>query len=387
VNALRLPILTTGFSRLLHAGFAIAFLASLVSCSKNSQEQMQRKPGVAPVKAAVAAKKDVPLRIDVVGNIEAYSMAILTAQVGGQIEKIHFREGAFAKKDDILITIDPRPYKAAVAQAEAVLARDTVQADNTKKDAERYGELVAKGFIAQSQYDQAKTAADAAGSVVVADKAAVENAKLQLGYCYIHSPINGQTGAILINEGNLVKANDKTLATVYQVKPIYASFSVPQIHLPDIRKYRAMGRLKVTAQPPTPDSPPVEGVLTFIDNGVDPATGTIKLKATFDNGEKPLWPGQFVKISILLTTEKDVVVIPSQAVMTSQKGQYVFLVTSDGVAEMKPVTVSRTFDGQSIIATGVEAGQTVITDGQLQAIPGGKVKIVENQTGEKASGK
>ncbi len=372
----------------LSCAMMLALLVFSAACSKGPELPAQKKPGMAaPVKVAKAELKDVPLQIEAVGNIEAFSTVAVTAQISGQIEKIHFKEGQRVKEGDLLVTIDPRPYKAVVAQGEAVLARDMAQMETARREAARYGGLVANGYVSQSQYDQIKSSADSLQSVVAADKAAVDNAKLQLGYCFIHSPITGQTGVILIDEGNAVKANDKTLVTIMQVKPLYANFSVPQQYLHEINKRQAAGKLRVAVSPPGSGLPPVNGVLTFIDNSVDSATGTIKLKAAFDSSDKLLWPGQFVKASLLLSTEKGAVVIPSQAVMASQKGQSVYVVKPDGSAEMRIVTVSRVYGEESLIASGIEAGETVVIDGQLQILPGGKVKVSENRGGDKGQGK
>ncbi len=355
-------------------------LVALAACSKDAHQQNQKKQmPPAPVKVTAAIRKDVPLRLEVVGSVEAHATVSIAAQVSGQIEKIHFKEGEHVTKGAKLVTIDPRPFKAAVAQAEAALARDTAQMENARRDAERYETLAREGVVARSQADQSNTTADALAAVVAADKALLENARLQLAYCHIHSPIDGQTGAVLLDEGNLIKANDKTVVTIYQVKPVYVSFTVPQAQLALIRGHMAEGRLKVSAAPEGVRA--AEGVLVFIDNGVDPATGTIRLKASFANGGGRLVPGQFVNVSMTLTTEKEALTIPSHAVMAGQKGEYVFVV-KNGTAEMRPITVRRAFGGDVLIEKGLEQGETVVTDGQIQVIPGGPVKVAES--GEKA---
>jgi multidrug efflux system membrane fusion protein len=382
-------LIISGFIPSKKAGFsAIAILSALfaVSCSKGEQGGMQRKPGAAPVRVALAEKTDVPNQIEVVGNIEASSTLSLTSQVNGQIEKIHFKEGDFVTVGDMLVTIDPRPFKAALAQAQAVTNRDTAQMKNAKKEATRNKELLRKGFVSQSQYDQLEASADALTAAVSADNAAEDNARLNLEYCFIRAPFTGKTGAVMIYEGNYVKANDKTIVTVLKVAPIYANFAVPQQYLAAIKKYLAAGKLE-TSVLPTGGLPPVKGNLTFIDNAVDATTGTIKLKATFDNAEKSLWPGQFVKVSLFLTTDKGVVVIPTQAIINTQKGSSVYVVKSDGTADLRPVKISRSFGLDSIIESGVGAGERVVTDGQLQTMPGGKVKIIEDQPAKKEPGK
>lgn len=363
-----------------HWGTAVLMAAALAACSKGAPDQAQKKQmPPAPVTVAAAVKKDVPLRLEVVGAVEAYATVSVTAQISGQIEKIHFKEGDDAKKGDPLVTIDQRPFKSAMAQAAAALARDTAQMTNARRDADRYEALARDGVVARSQADQMNTAAEALASVVALDSAALENARLQLGYCRIHSPIDGKTGAVLLDEGNLIKANDKPIVTILQVKPAYVSFTVPQTHLPAIRAHMAQGRLHVTATPEGVRA--VEGALVFVDNGIDPATGTIRLKASFPNTGGRLVPGQFVNVSLTLTTEKEALTIPSHAVMNGQKGDYVFVV-NNGKAEMRPITVRRAFGDDALIETGLAEGDRVVTDGQIQVIPGGPVKVAES--GEKA---
>ncbi len=362
-----------------HVGLGVLLAAALAACSKGAQDQAQKKQmPPAPVKVAAAVKKDVPLRLNVTGSVEAYATVSITSQISGQIEKIHFKEGEQVAKGSLLATIDPRPFKTAVAQAEAALARDTVQLNNARRDAERNESLARDGVVPRQQADQASAAADSLAATVAADKASLENARLQLAYCYIHSPIDGQTGSVQLDEGNLIKANDKTMVTIFQVKPVYVSFALPQAQLAAVRENMAQGRLKVTATPEGVRG--AEGSLVFIDNGIDPATGTIRMKASFANGGGRLVPGQFVNVSLTLTTEKDALTIPSHAVMNGQKGEYVFVV-KNGMAEMRPVTVRRSFGGDALIENGLAEGDTVVTDGQIQVIPGGPVKPAES--GEK----
>lgn len=383
-------LILSGFIPSKKAGFsAIVAVAAVfaVSCSKGGQEGRQKKFAAAPpVRVAKAETRDVPNTIEVVGNVEAYLTLSVTSQINGQIDKIHFKEGDFVSVGKPLITIDPRPFKAALKQAEANTTRDTAQMKNAQREEARYKELVKKGYVSQSQYDQVAATADALVASVAADMAAEDSARLNLDYCFIRSPIEGKTGPVMIYEGNYVKANDKTIVTVLQVKPIYANFAVPQLYLPLIRKYQAEGKLEVYAFPPG-GLPPVVGGVSFIDNTVDPATGTIKLKANFENEEKTLWPGQFVKVSLLLTTDKGVVVIPTQAVINTQKGSSVYVVKPDGTAEWRPVKISRSVGLDSIIENGLAAGETVVTDGQLQAVPGGPVRIIEEQPAKKEPGK
>lgn len=359
-----------------------AMLLVIAACSPGKTEKQNQQKPPAPVVVATTVRKDVPVQILAIGNVEAYAVVSVRSQVGGQLSKVHFSEGQYVKKGDLLFTIDPRPYEAAVKQAEANLARDSAQMENARQEARRYEELVKKGYVAQSQYDQVRTNADALAAVVLADKAAVESAKLQLSYCFIHSPITGRLGSILVNEGNLIKANDdKFMVVIHQVEPIYVNFSVPERHVNEIKKqYTAQGKvLRVDAATTEQEERAVQGVLTFMDNTVDRATGTIRLKGTFDNRERLLWPGQFVKVNLRLSTLPGAITVPLQAVQIGQQGQYVFVVKPDLTVEMRPVTPGRTFDSEVVVETGLEPGEKVVTDGQLRLVPGSKVEIKQGQ--------
>ncbi len=240
---------------------------------------------------------------------------------------------------------------------------------------ERYAILVEKDYVAKDQYDQIRANADALAAVVDADRAAVENSRLQLSYCTIKAPINGRAGSVLVNAGNIIKANDLALTTINQIVPIYVAFSLPEQNLADVKKYSARGELQVEASIPGDETRPVRGELTFIDNAVDRTTGTIKLKGTFKNLDKRLWPGQFVDVILTLTTERDRVIVPSQAVQTGQQGQYVYVVKDDLTADLRVVSPGRTYQTWTIIEKGVDAGEKVVTDGQLRLVPGAKVEI------------
>jgi multidrug efflux system membrane fusion protein len=291
------------------------------------------------------------------------------------------------KKGARLFKIDPRPFEATLRQAEAALARDRAQAKNAQENSKRYAVLAEKGFVSRQEYDSARTNADALDAVVKADEAAVENARLQLEYTAINSPIDGRTGVITIQKGNVVKANDVPLVTINQVTPIYVTFSVPEQELSNIKKHRARGELRVEASIPQNGPKPAVGALTFIDNKVNTATGTILLKATFPNHDRSLWPGQFVDVILTLTTERDRVVVPSQAVQTGQQGQYVYVINEDMTAELRLVTPGRTYENWTLIDKGVAAGEKVVTDGQLRLVPGSKVEIKNAPSNEGASTK
>jgi multidrug efflux system membrane fusion protein len=353
---------------------SIVVAVFLFACSKKSGPPPRMEK--VPVTAATVIQKAVPVQLRAIGNVEAYSTISVKSQIEGLLTRVHFKEGQYVNKGDILFTIDPSPYEAALKQAEANLAKDNAQLENAHKEVSRYEDLVKKGYVAQEQYDQIRTNAAALEATVNADKALVENAYLQLKYCYIYSPINGRTGNLIANEGNLIKANaDNPMVTINQIQPIYVTFSVPEQYLNEIKKYMAAGKLNVEAFISKEDVMPEQGVLTFIDNTVDMATGTIKLKGTFANKGKRLWPGQFVNVLLTLTMQPDAIVIPSQAVQAGQSGVYVFVIKSDLTAESRPVVVARSLDGDSVIEKGLQPGEKVVTDGQLRLVPGAKMEI------------
>jgi len=355
--------------------FMVSFVVAvfLFACSKKSVPPP--KPTV-PVTAGSVIQKTVPVQVRAIGNVEAYSTVAVKSQNGGVLTRVHFREGEYVNKGALLFTIDPRPYEAALKQAEANLAKDTAQLENARKDVRRYAELVKKGYVAQEQYDQISTNAASFEAIVNADMAVVENARLQLKYCYIYSPITGRTGNLIADEGNLIKANaDTAMVVINQVQPIYVTFSVPEQNLPEIKRYMAEGKLRVEAFLSKEDVNPEQGVLTFIDNAVDLATGTIELKGTFANKEKRLWPGQFVSAVLTLTSQPDAIIVPSQSIQTGEKGQYVFVIKNDLTVEDRPVIVGRTLNSETVIDKGLQSGERVVTDGQLRLVPGAKVEV------------
>jgi membrane fusion protein, multidrug efflux system len=332
-----------------------------------------------PVLVATAVQKSVPVQIRAVGNVEAYTTVSVKSQVTGVLQQAHFKEGQDVKKGQLLFTIDARPLEAALKQAEANLARDAAQLKNLREQVRRYAELVEKQYVSREQYDQIKTNADAAESVVDADKAAVDNAKVQLSYCYIYSPVNGRVGSVLINEGNLIRLNDgAALVVINQINPINVTFAVPEQHLADLKRHMAGGKLKADARFQSDEGRPEQGVLAFVDNAVDRSTGTIKLKAEFTNSERRLWPGQFVNVAVTLTTQGDAVVIPSEAVQVGQDGQHVFVVKQDKRVEVRPVTIGSTNEGVAIIAKGLAVGEQVVREGQFLLGPGSRVEIKDS---------
>jgi multidrug efflux system membrane fusion protein len=376
-----------------HSGFfkkvkAIAyFILSILStillpACYGGKSQPPPKPAV-PVTAAAVIQKTVPVQLTAIGNVEAYSTVSVKSQIGGILTRVHFKEGQDVNKGEFLFTIDPRPYEAALKQAEANLAKDTAQLENARVEAHRYEELVKKGYVAQAQYDQVRTNAATLEATVNADKALVENAGLQLKYCYIYSPITGRTGDLIADEGNLIKANaDTSMVVINQIQPIYVTFSVPEQNLSEMKKYMAEGKLKIEAFLSKEDMKPEQGVLTFIDNAVDVATGTIKLKGTFSNNGKRLWPGQFVNAVLTLTLQPNAIVVPSQSIQTGQKGQYVFVIKNDLTVEDRTINVGRTLNSGTIIEKGLQSGEKVVTDGQLRLVPGAKIQIKDKADGK-----
>ncbi|HET6364506.1 MAG: efflux RND transporter periplasmic adaptor subunit [Nitrospirota bacterium] len=352
------------------------------ACSNSKAKQAPQR--VVPVKIGDVTEQNVPVQIKAIGNVEAYNTVSVKALVGGEVIEVHFKEGQDVKQGDLLFQIDPRPYDAALKQAEAQLARDIAQAKNAEEQAKRYEILVQKDYVSKDQYDQLRANADAMAALVNADKANVENSRLQLAYCTIKSPIDGRVGSVLINKGNVIKANDLVMVTINKIMPIYVTFSVPEQNLSDIKKYSAEGSLKVEVIIPGDEKRPAQGMLTFINNAVDTSTGTIQLKGTFENKDKRLWPGQFVNVALTLTTQRNAVVMPSSATQAGQQGQYVFVVKQDFTVESRPVMIARTVGDLAVVSQGVAPGEKVVTDGQLQLIPGTRVEVkgAQAQSGE-----
>ena len=318
----------------------------------------------------------MPLDVSAVGTVEAFSTVAVRAQVTGEMKAVNFRQGDDVEAGQVLFTLDPRPLEAALNQAEANLQRDTAQAANAKVIAQRMEDLVERGVGTREQRDTARTTAAALDAVVGANKAAVENARVQLQYATIRAPISGRTGALMVNAGNLVRANDQTpLVVINQVSPVYVSFGIPEALLTDVRRYMTQRELEVQATPPNEPGPPALGRITFVDNQVDQTTGTIRIKATFPNSRRSLWPGQFVNVTIRLASDPGALVVPSVAVQAGPDGQYVFVVKDDQTVDMRKVTVARTAGGETILRDGVKAGETVVTDGQLRLVPGSRVSV------------
>ncbi|MFZ3116650.1 MAG: efflux RND transporter periplasmic adaptor subunit [Syntrophales bacterium] len=346
-----------------------------VSCSQGKEDRPPPKPP-APVTVAYASERNVPVQLTAIGNVEAIETIQIKSQLVGVLHKVHFREGRDVAKGALLFTIDPRPYEAQVKQAEANLARDKAQLAYAVEQAGRYGELFKKGYVAKEQEEQYRTNAATLEAVGNADKAALDNARLQLQYCYIYAPLAGRTGNLNVNEGNLIKANaDTAMIVINQLRPIYVTFSLPEQNLEEVKKYLDQGKIAVEASISKDDRLPERGVLTFVDNNVDSATGTIKLKGTFTNMNHKLWPGQFVSVLLTLTTRPHALLVPTSAIQTGQSGQFVFVVKSDNTVEFRPVFAGPTINEETVIDKGLNPGETVVTDGQMRLIPGAKVEI------------
>jgi multidrug efflux system membrane fusion protein len=354
----------------------------------------------------------MPVEINAIGNVQTVSGVSIRSQVTGRVLKVNFKEGDYVKKGQLLFTIDSRPFDeavkgaqanlqhdlSAVAAAQAALAKDAAQAKYATTEANRYDVLMKEGVVSKEDGEQFKANADAYAATLKADdsnietaraqvrqsQAAVDNAKVQLSYCQLRSPIEGRTSSSIVTEGNLVSPNDSTsLVTVDQVSPISATFTVPEKYLPDVQKYASSGNLKVVAQL-NPNSSRV-GTLSSFDNQVNQATGTLQLKASFQNGDNLLWPGRFVNIVLTLTNQPDAIVVPAQSLQTSQQGQFIYVLKADQTVEMRKIVLDRTIGDEAVISSGLVAGETVITDGLLRITPGAKVQIAASNS-DKSNG-
>jgi membrane fusion protein, multidrug efflux system len=393
-------------------GFVLStiFAVALTGCKQQQVHSMAGGPPVVPVSVAKVAAESVPTELRVVGTVDASSVVQIKSQIAGQLDKVDFTEGQNVNKGDLLFLIDPRPYedalrqaeaavardRAQIAQSEASLARDTAQAKYADTDAARNAELVKEGLASQSQFDQSRSSADVSRETVRATKASIDSAKaaldadvaaeaaakLNLTYCEIRAPITGRAGNLLVHAGNLVKVNDVALVILHQVEPVFVNFSVPEQHLSAIRRLQTAHPLEV--QVFTEDNPTgaVTGHLSVIDNTVDSTTGTIHLKAVFENRDRSLWPGQFVTVVLTLDTIRNAAVVPAEAVQNGQQGQFVYVVKPGNQVEIRVVTLGRSFGKSLVVEQGLTPGETVVTDGQLRLFPGAQVKPVESPKSE-----
>jgi len=365
------------------AGCAGALLATVLlagGCgSKPVQSAGMTMEFRVPVTVAKAVAKTMPVQVEAIGNVEAYSNVSVRTQVAGEIERAYFTQGQDVKKGELLFTLDRRPFEATLNQLEANQARDQAQLANARAQAERNDKLFQAGITSKDQYETFRTTAQALEAGVRADQAAIDNAKVNLSYCSVYAPIDGRTGSYQVYPGNIAKVNDTVLVVINQIHPIYVTFAVPEHYLEDVKKFQARSPLLVEARAPNDSGPPAEGQLTFIDNMVDTATGTIKMRATFQNPDNRLWPGQFVNVLMRLTVQPNATVVPSQCVQTGPAGKYLFVVEPDAKGDLtgnlRQVVAGEAVQGETVIEKGVAPGETVVTDGQLLLAPGSKVEI------------
>jgi multidrug efflux system membrane fusion protein len=363
------------------ARFFLAGVLLMTACSggPSAEEPKSKEKPAVPVTVASVFTKDVPVQITSVGNVEAYSTVAVKSRVSGELVGVHFQEGQEVKEGDPLFTIDKAPYEVALKEAQARLERDQALARKARDDVRRNMPLAEKNIVSRQSLDQYVSTAEAAEALVKADQAALENLQLQLGYCSIRSPISGRTGSLLIQRGNLVKGNDenKSLLTVHQIEPIYVTFAVPEKYLGEINRRTKETRMEVQVySPENQGSPePVIGVVSFVNNTVEVSTATIRLKATFQNRDRRLWPGQTVNVLLTLGVQPQAVVAPSQAIQSGQSGSYAFVIKQDQTAELRLVSVSRSTNGEAVIEKGLSPGETVVTDGQLLLTSGARVSI------------
>jgi membrane fusion protein, multidrug efflux system len=356
---------------------SIALLAtlSLIACHGGDAGPGFAGHGPVPVLVAKAIRKTVAQRLHAIGRVEAYSTVEIKSQINGQVTQVHFKEGQEVSRGDLLFTIDPRPFDAALNSALADLNRDNAQKIQLSNDFHRYETLLKEGVGSRQQYDEAKSKYDAIDASVAADEANVQTARLNLEYTSITSPIDGRTGTLILHQGNLVKANaDTDMVIINQIKPVYVNFALPEQNLALVRMSMASHPLGVDVITPG-DKIDVLGKLSFVDNTVDANTGTIQLKGLFDNQDQKLWPGQFVDTYLTVSQRPDAVLVPSQAVQTGQDGSYVFVIGPQMKAAIRKVAIGDTVEGDTIIESGLRGGETVVTDGQLRLMPGGAVTI------------
>lgn len=352
----------------------LAGAAAAASCSRDAAKSTQTAPPP-PVTVGQAVRRTVPVSLKGIGNVESLASVALHSQVAGQILKVHIRDGADVAQGQLLFTIDPEPFEIAKARAVAQLARDQALLKKAQDDAARFQRLLEQQLVAQADYEATTATAASLAGTIKADQAAVDNAALDLSRCRIVSPISGRAGSINLRAGNLVKVNeDPPLVTILKVKPVYVTFSLPEKYLSDVRTHAGAGRLPVHARS-RGEAADHEGSLTFIDNAVNTTTGTIRLKAEFGNEDGGLWPGQFVEVDLTLREQRDALIVPSVAIQVGQGGTYVFVVDADGKAQVKPVVIDRVIGDDTVLTSGLDGNETVITDGQIRVVPGAKVAV------------
>lgn len=382
----------------------VSLMALLSAACTAPQVQSAGPPPPVPVTVAVATQQPMPVELHAVGTVEPSSTVQIKSQIAGELLKADFVEGGNVNKGDLLFEIDPRPYQEALRQAnaavgkdealmrqaEANLTHDLAQSKYDEADATRNEQLFKQNIVSREQYEQSRAASDALLGSIQADRAAIESAratlesdraavataKLNLDYCEIRSPVSGRAGNLLVDPGNLIKVNDVALVVINQLSPVFVTFGVPQEYLPAIRANSASRKLPVRVSPQNDSRKSEEGTLAVIDNTVDTGTATIKLKATFSNDRHTLWPGQFVDAVMTLDTQRNAIVVPSEAVQAGQRGSYIYVVKPDKTVESRDVTLGQTVGRKAVVQKGVAAGETVVTDGQLRLVPGARVQPV-----------
>jgi len=370
-------IIVAGIVAIAAAGGLVAYFSG---DSRAREKPAAKDPGAAPVGVVAAVQQSIPVRLQAIGNVEAYTSVAVKSRVDGQILEVHFREGQEVKKGEILFRIDPRPFEAAFKQSEAQALRDAANRDQAASQERRYQELLDKNFVSKDAYAQYRTNAQTAQATAKATEAALENAKLNLEYTVIRSPIDGYVGRALLQAGNMVKANDTiSLVVINQVKPIYVSFAIPEQQLATVRELLRKGPLTVDVAAPGSDKPLANGRIAFLDNAVDQTTGTIKVRAVFDNADAALWPGQFYTVRVKLYDQENAILVPSRALQTGPSGQFVYVVKPDMTAEVRKVVVERSEGEMAVLAAGgVAAGDQIVVRGALRLAPGVKVTILDN---------
>lgn len=351
-------------------------IVSVTSCGKGKTADKPKGRPPAPVTIAAAVTKTVPVYIEAIGNVESFSQVSIKSMVNGEIRKVHFKEGQDVSKGELLFTIDSRPSEAAIKKGEADLSRIKTQLSTARTNADRYGKLLRDGIVTAEQYDLYRTQVESLEADLASQQANIDLLKVQLSYCSIRSPITGRTGNLMITVGNVVKANDTlSLVTINQITPIAVSFNIPEPELLKARNVLAKGALLAEATPSGDSGKPEQGRVTFIDNSVDSATGTIKLKASFANSSRKLWPGQFASVRMILPPVRDAVTVPSQAVQTGQKGEYLYVVKDDMTVDLRQVKTGSRGDGAVVIVEGLKTGEQVVTDGHIRLGPGAKIEL------------
>jgi membrane fusion protein, multidrug efflux system len=377
-------MLSTGKRYAILAGLAVCVAAGGLVAYFSGDSRAREKPaakGPAAVSVAVVAavQQSMPVRLQAIGNVEAYTSVAVKSRVDGQIVEVQFREGQEVKKGEVLFRIDARPFEAALRQSEAQALRDVASRDQASSQERRYLELLEKNFVSKDAYAQYRTNAQTAEATSKASQAALENAKLNLEYTVIRSPIDGYVGRALLQAGNMVKANDTiSLVVINQVRPVYVSFAIPEQQLTVVRDLMRKNPLSVEVAAPGSEKTLATGRIAFLDNAVDQSTGTIKVRAIFDNGDAALWPGQYYTVRVKLYDQENAIVVPSRALQTGPDGQFVYVVKPDMTAEVRKVAVARSEGDVAVLAEGsVVKGEQVVVRGALRLAPGIKVNIVD----------